>query len=151
MEHLSSSELLKWKDINEDDKNKKVQNITETQNRLILGLESTVNNGKYYLLDGHYCLLNSNTEIVNIPLETFKQINLFSLNIILGDISEVKKRLETRDNKNYDYDLLERLQYKELTYAKLLSKKLGTTLNIGTQNDYSELLTLLRVFMKSQM
>jgi adenylate kinase len=150
MDYLSASELLKWKDINEDAKNKKVIDIPYTQNRLILGLTNTIQNGKYYLLDGHYCLFNSHNEIVNVPLETFKQINLFSLNIILGDISEVKKRLEIRDNKYYDYDLLERLQYEELTYAKLLSKNLGIALNIGTQNDYSELLTSIRVLMSSQ-
>lgn len=150
MKYLSASELLQWNDINEDTKNKKVKDIPYTQNRLILGLKNTVQNGTHYLLDGHYCLLNSNNEIVNVPLEIFKQIDPFFLNIILGDISEIQKRLETRDNKHYDYDLLERLQSGELSYAKLLSKTLGITLNIGTQNDYSELLTLLRVFLTSQ-
>lgn len=149
MEHLTASELLKWEDINEDSKNKKVRNITETQERLILGLENTVNNSKCYLLDGHYCLLNSNNLIENVPFETFKQINLFSLNIILGDISEIKMRLETRDNKKYEYHLLEHLQHEELNYAKLLSEKLGLTLNIATQNDFSELLTSLRACMSS--
>lgn len=143
LEYLSASELLKWKDINEDAKNKKVKDIPDTQNRLILGLTNTVQKGKNYLLDGHYCLLNSDNEVVNVPLETFEEINPFSLNLILGDISEIKKRLETRDNKPYDYALLERLQSEEITYAKYLSKTLGITLNVGTQNDYSELLFLL--------
>lgn len=141
---LSASELLKWEDINEDAKNKKVKDIPDTQNRLILGLNNTVQKGKNYLLDGHYCLLNSNSEIVNVPLETFEKINPFLLNLILGDISEIKKRLEARDSKPYNYALLERLQNEELTYAKYLSKTLGITLNIGTQNDYAELLLLLR-------
>lgn len=143
LEYLSASELLKWKDINEDAKNKKVKDIPDTQNRLILGLKDTVQIGKYYLLDGHYCLLNSNNEVVNVPLETFKTINPFSLNLILGEISEIKKRLETRDKKPYDYAFLENLQREELTYAKHLSKTLGITLNVGTQNDYSELVLLL--------
>lgn len=144
LEYLSASELLKWKDINEDAKNKKVKDIPDTQNRLILGLTNTVQKGKYYLLDGHYCLLNSNNEVVTVPLEIFEKINPISLNLILGDIAEIKDRLETRDNKSYDYTLLEQLQNEELTYAKHLSKKLGITLNVGTQNDYSELLLLLR-------
>jgi adenylate kinase len=144
MEYTSASDLLKWEDINEDAKNKKVKDIPETQNRLILGLLNTVQSGKHYLLDGHYCLLNSSNEIVNVPFETFKQINPFSLNLILGDISEVKKRLDERDNKRYEFELLERLQNEELAYAKLLSRTLGITLNIGSQNNYSEIILLLR-------
>lgn len=144
LEYLSASEILKWKEINEDSYNKRVKNIPDTQFRLILGLQNTIQNGRHYLLDGHYCLLNSNNEIKYIPLETFEEINPISLNIILGDISEIKHRLETRDRKLYEYNLLEHLQNEELTYAKHLSKTLGITLNIGTQNDYSGLLLLLR-------
>lgn len=144
MEYLSASELLKWQRTNEDSKNKNVKDIPDTQNRLIIGLTKKIQDGKHYLLDGHYCLLDSHNEIVNIPFDTFKQINPISLNLILGDISEIKKRLETRDNKLYEYNLLESLQNEELTYAKYLSITLGITLNIGTQNDYSELLILIR-------
>ena len=42
IEYLSASELLKWKDINEDAENKKVENIPFTQNRLITGIKETV-------------------------------------------------------------------------------------------------------------
>lgn len=143
IEHITASELLRWNDINKDSKNKKVKDILDTQNRLIVGLKNTIQKGKHYLLDGHYCLLNNNNEIVNVPLETFEQINPHSLNLILGDISEVKKRLELRDNKLYNYQLLEYLQNEELKHAKYLSKTLGITLNIGSQSDYSELLISL--------
>lgn len=143
MEYLSASELLKWQEISKDVKNKKVENISDTQNRLILGLERTIQNGKHYLLDGHFCLLNNHNEVICVPLEIFKQINPISLNLILGDISEVKERLEKRDNKLYEYDLLEHLQNKELSYARHLSKTLGITLHIGTYNHYSEMLILL--------
>ncbi len=144
MKHLSASELLKWKDINDDELNKKVKDAHLTQNRLILGLKETVHKENSYLLDGHYCLLNQENEIVKISLDTFREINPFSLNIILGEISLIRKRLESRDNKIYEYDLLERLQNEELLHAKNLSKTLGITLNIGTQNDYSEILNSLR-------
>lgn len=144
LEYLSASVLIKWKDLNEDDKNKKVKNILDTQNRLILGLTNIVQTGRYYLLDGHYCLLNSDNKIVNVPLATFERIDPFSLNIILGDISEIKKRLEKRDNRFFSYAILDRLQNKELTHAKYLSKILGIPLNVGTLNNYSDLLFSLR-------
>ncbi len=143
LEYLSASELIKWKDINEDVQNKKVKNIPATQDRLIIGLTNTVQENKFYLLDGHYCLLNSENEIVNIPLDTFKLINPISLNIVLGDINEIKNRLEKRNNRPYDQELLNRMQESELNYARHLSKTLGVTLHIGTQIDFSELLTSL--------
>lgn len=150
LQYLSASELIKWKDINTDFQNKKVRNIPETQDSLIIGLNNCIQKDKSYILDGHYCLLNSANEIVNIPLDTFKSINPISLNIILGDIIEIKNRLEKRDNRPYDQVMLNRMQESELNYARYLSKTLGVTLNIGTQNDFSELLTSLRAFMTNQ-
>ena len=144
LEYLSASELLKWKEINEDFPNKKVKSIPATQDRLIVGLKNTIQKNKSYLLDGHYCLLNSQNEIVNVPIETFKQIKPVSLNLILGDVIEIKSRLEKRDNRPYDQDILERMQDNELNYAKHLSTTLGTTLNIGTQDDFADLLTSLQ-------
>lgn len=144
LEYLSASELIKWKEINVDIKNKKVEDIPNTQDRLIIGLKNVIQNKQSYLLDGHYCLLNSQNEITNVPLDTFQQINPISLNIILGDIIEIKNRLETRDNKPYDLELLEQMQKNELDYAKYLSKTLGVTLNIGAQYDYAEVLNSLR-------
>jgi adenylate kinase len=141
--HLSASELLKWGDINEDAENKQVKDIQDTQDRLIVGLRNTIQTGKRYLLDGHYCLLNINGEIKNIPVDTFQMINPFSLNIILDDVSEIKKRLEVRDNKHYDYDLLMRMQDNELQYAKYLSEKLNVPLNVGLQKNFAELLNSL--------
>jgi adenylate kinase len=150
LEYLSASELIKWNDINEDIQNKKVRNIPSTQDRLIIGLTNSIQKNKFYILDGHYCLLDEKNEIVGIPLDTFKLINPFSLNIVLGDIIEIKNRLERRDNRLYDQELLTRMQECELKYARYLSNTLGVPLNIGTQNDFSELLTSLRVHMSSQ-
>lgn len=138
--HLSASELIKWSYINEDAKNKKVENIQDTQDRLIIGLKNTVKTEKQYLLDGHYCLLNTNGKIENVPVSTFQMISPFSLNIILDDVSEIKKRIEARDNKHYDYELLSQMQDSKLQYAKYLSEELGVTLNIGLRKNFAELL-----------
>lgn len=147
LEYLSASDLIKWNDMNEDIQNKKVWDISSTQDRLIIGLENRIQKNKSYLLDGHYCLLNRENKIVNIPLDTFKLINPFSLNILLGDIIEIKQRLEKRDDRQYDQDLLAQMQESELDYAKYLSKALGIVLNIGDQNDYSNLLSSIRFQM----
>lgn len=135
MEYLSASDLLKWEDINDDAKNKKVKDISFTQNRLIAGLSNTIQKGHFYLLDGHYCLLNEKAEVEKISIDVFMQINPKALGLILGDIREIKTRLDLRDNRIYDYGLLEQLQNSELDYAKELSVALKVPLYIEESND----------------
>lgn len=69
---LTASDLIKWNEMNVDSNNKKVNNILNTQERLIKGLNSIVNNENVYLLDGHFCLLNKNNEPERVPLSTFR-------------------------------------------------------------------------------
>lgn len=143
IQYLSASQLLRWKDLNANSNNKTVEDISYTQDRLISGLQNTIQHDKMYLLDGHYCLLNSNNEVVNIPLSIFKEINPLALNLILGDIKEIKNRLELRDNKPYEIKFLENLQKSELSHAIYLSKALKTPLNIDSSNDHSKILSSL--------
>lgn len=144
MEYLSASELIKWQEINEDSKNKKVKDIPDTQNRLLKGLKNTLQKHKTYLLDGHYCLLNKDSEVEKISMDIFIQINPKVLCLIICDIKEIKKRLEIRDNKPYKYELLEQLQNSELDYAKHLSVALDIPLCIEKSNDYIKILNSLR-------
>jgi adenylate kinase len=146
--YLSASEVIKWSELNEDVKNKKVSNIPLTQNLLIDGLHNRIEKNKSYLLDGHYCLLNKENIISKIPYETFEMINPNSLHIIINDdISEIKSRIETRDKRIYDFNLLEDMQKMEIDYAKDLSIRLGIQLSIGNENNYNSIESLLnRVF-----
>jgi len=143
LEHLAASDLLKWKEISEDARDKKVSSIPATQDRLLSGLTNAVQRDKNYLLDGHYCLLNKDNEVIEVPVDTFNFISPVSLNIIVGDITEIKNRLEKRDERPYNLDLLKKMQDNELKYANRLSKILGVTLNVGLQIDFKEILTSL--------
>lgn len=137
--YLSASKVIKWAELNDDLKNKKVTDIPLTQNLLIEGLKKSVLGKEYYLLDGHYCLLNKDSKITKIPFETFEAINPFLLLLITDDINEIKSRLELRDKKTYEYSLLEDMQNSELAYAKELSYKLGVELSIGSRSNFAEI------------
>lgn len=145
IEYLSASQVLKWADINEDAKNKKVENISLTQTRLISGLLNTVKKEHYYLLDGHYCLFDKDGKVTRVPFATFKAINPLSLHIIIGDVNTIKVRIEERDKCNYDYEMLEAMQNEEVTYAKELSKQLNVKLSIGREENYSEIYEALKL------
>lgn len=142
--YLSASELIKWKEINIDPLNKKVVNIPGTQDRLITGLQHAMREGKNYLLDGHYCLLDSQGTITPVPVETFESMKPVSLHLITGDTLQIKHRLEARDGTVYDAKLLERMQQHELAHARHASSVLGVELAIGAQEDYAGIITVIK-------
>lgn len=142
--YLSASELIKWKEINSDLYNKKVINIPGTQDRLINGLKLTVQSDKNYLLDGHFCLLDSTGIITPVSVEIFKAMKPTSLHVVTGEIYEIKRRLEERDAKSYDVDLLRELQEKEIEHAKKIAALLAVNLSTGSQADYSQILFAIK-------
>jgi adenylate kinase len=141
--YLSASELIKWKDINTDKNNKLVDDIPDTQTRLIHGLQNAIKPNNNYLLDGHYCLLDKDSNIVKIPAQTFIQINPISLSLIIGDVTDIKQKLEDRDNRGYSYKLLQEMQQVEVAYAKELSNLLGVSLEIGSSANFSNIVSAI--------
>ncbi|MFY0602711.1 MAG: AAA family ATPase [Flavobacteriaceae bacterium] len=120
--HLVASDLLRWGEINDTD-NKKVEDISFTQDRLITGLKRAIEKNKLYLLDGHFCLFNSKGEIERIPEETFEKINPRIIAIATTSVSKIKMRLEKRDGITYDLDTLNEMQIAEMKYAKKIALK----------------------------
>jgi len=137
--HITASEILKWNEISSSD-NKLVNNISSTQERLINGLKSLIKNDKRYLLDGHFCLLNSNGIPCKIDEDTFDSINPKIISIVIDDIGKIVDRLEKRDNKKYNIKILDELQKMEIEYAIYLSKKYSIPYIEIKNNDYKSLL-----------
>jgi adenylate kinase len=122
--HITASQILKWEEISDSD-NKLVKNIASTQSRLIKGLKNLIKNDQKYLLDGHFCLLNSDGIPSRIDENTFDQINPKAIAIVIDDVKNIVKRLEARDGKRYDVEILNELQQMEIEYAKYLSNKIS--------------------------
>lgn len=137
--HITASEILKWNEISSSD-NKLVNNISSTQERLINGLKSLIKKDKQYMLDGHFCLLNSNGIPCKIDEDTFDSINPKIISIVIDDIGKIVDRLDKRDNKKYDIKILDELQKMEIEYAKYLSKKYSIPYIEIKNNDYKSLL-----------
>jgi len=137
--HISASNLIKWSEINSDPKNKTVNNIEDTQQRLLRGLNEVVQKDTSYLLDGHFCLLNKNAEVSKIPLSLFQSINPVLLCLITGNIIEIKRNIEQRDNRIYDFDLLQQMQKEEFQHATFIASELGIGLILGTKEDFKDI------------
>lgn len=141
--HITASEILKWEDINRDKNKKEVSDVLNTQDRLIDGLKSLLVPKTKYLLDGHYCLTKINGIIAQIPVEIFKQINPFSLNLIIDEVTEIQKRLKKRDGRVYNKIWLSKFQDAEIFHAKQVSIILGVRLNICKPTDILPIINAL--------
>jgi adenylate kinase len=124
LHHLSASEVLKWEEISEKE-NKLVKDFSLTQNRLITNLHQIVKENERYVIDGHYCLLNKENVPEKIDFDTFRKLNPFAFVIIVDDVQKIKRRLENRDNREYDFELLLRFQELELEYSIELAEQLN--------------------------
>lgn len=140
--HLEASKVLKWEEIS-DKENKKVENISFTQDKLIFNLGKIVKEDKKYLLDGHYCLINKQNEVERISLETFVKLNPISFILKIDEPTEIKKRLELRDSKKYDLDFLIHFQNEEIQYAKFLAEYLKKPIFI-LNKDFEKLLNQIK-------
>ncbi|KFF07275.1 ATP-binding protein [Flavobacterium reichenbachii] len=141
--HITASEVLKWSEISSSN-NKLVENISSTQGKLIFGLSNLIDRDKKYLLDGHFCLLNSLNVPCKIDEETFDILNPRMIIIVVDDVEKIAKRLEKRDNKKYDVKVLNELQNMEIEYAKYLSRKYSVAYIEIMDNNYEQLLNITR-------
>lgn len=138
-EYLSASELIKWSEISTQH-NKLVKDINDTQDRLTTALGNHVNASSYYILDGHYCLLNNEGVVTSIPFNTFVKISPIGLGIVVDDIVKIKNRLEERDKRHYDIKTLEKMQKNELDYATFVSTRLQLRLHIISHGELENII-----------
>lgn len=128
IEHLSASAVLKWSEVSPDTSNKLVRDIDDTQNRLIIGLRNSIDPNKKYILDGHFCLFDSNGKVNPVPLDTFLNISPILTAIVKCDPEIVAKRLEARDGKKYNVSTIREMQDKEIRHAQLVADHLNVSL-----------------------
>ncbi|WP_269234234.1 ATP-binding protein [Flavobacterium flavigenum] len=140
--HITASQVLKWEEIS-DSNNKLVKDITSSQNRLVEGLKNLIKKDETYLLDGHFCLLDSNGVSKRVDEDTFDQINPKIIAIVIDDAEKVAERLQSRDYKIYDVGVLNQLQLMEIEYAKYLSNKYSVPYIEIKNGNYNRLIEII--------
>ena len=123
-EHVMASELIQYAPDPDDATRKSVANVAETQERLLLALEQRKRRTTNMLLDGHFCVLDPTSQIVRISLDVFRAINPAALLLVEAEPDEVKERLEHREARPYDLDLIKRLAAEERSHAEYVSSAL---------------------------
>ena len=81
-----------------------------------------------YLLDGHFCLIDSHYSIKEVPINTYESLGIKE--IIFNDEEIILKKLKSRDNKDYSLEFIKRLQQNEISYGKYIADKIKVPIRI---------------------
>lgn len=126
IENYSSSALIAKLNSEKVREDKKVVDIEQNQDILIKAINTYLfNNQKKYILDGHFCLINNLGYVENVPIETFKQLNLKAIIIVTDSPERIITKLELRDGGKYSLEFIKVFQEKEIAYAKSIAEQLG--------------------------
>jgi adenylate kinase len=138
IECVSASDLIKNYQSNAFTDSKQVPNINSNQNILINALRSQKITKELVLLDGHFCLFDSNFIPQEIPQETFLKLNISIIILLTAPAELIITRMKNRDGKVHSLEQLSKLQNLEISTAKSTAKKLDIPLHILTNDDVSE-------------
>lgn len=147
IELLSCSALLNW----ENPEDKEVEDVMTNQERLISALNNVVDIDKPYLIDGHFCLLDQNHNIVPVDYAVIKAINPRRIFLLVEDINVIHDRLLTRDGKDYSLNLLSEMSAKEQELAENFSTQYDVPLLILRADEYDKVDTIVKEFGKEYM
>ncbi|MBD2280265.1 MAG: ATP-binding protein [Nostocales cyanobacterium LacPavin_0920_SED1_MAG_38_18] len=125
IEHFSASNLIAKEKAEEHLQNKQVENITGNQDFLVTAINKYFKNETWYLLDGHFCLLNKNNEITKIPYSTYEGICPRAIILLVDEPENIYTRLNSRDSIKHDLSLLRSFQEQEIDYAHDIKDKLN--------------------------
>ena len=140
---LPASDIIKWN----DPKQKKVEDVHETQNLLVENLQKLVDIDKPYLLDGHFCLMNSKGEVCRVPMQTFQDINPEMIFLLIEDYDVIMNRLMCRDNMKYKPDIIKSLCEIEFSWAHDVANKLGVEIFTIKASEYEQVKYVISDFV----
>ncbi len=134
--HHSASQLISSKKNQHFDSGKRVSQINENQDLLMMAIEELSLDEEILLLDGHFCLLNVSGEIVRLPEQTYVNISPIAIILLIDNPESIHKRLMDRDKvQALNIILIDSLQQEEISYAKEISSKLNIPLCIFSLNE----------------
>ena len=111
---LSISDLIRQAGNKIQSNDKLTKNITNNQELWKQELANyKFREDEIIILDGHFTLLNSLGQIVELPYSTFDGLKINRIILKTEDPSIIQKRLMKRDNSHWDKDLIDSFQTRE--------------------------------------
>ncbi|MBF4434819.1 AAA family ATPase [Vibrio anguillarum] len=140
--HYSCSDLIKQ---NSDyiESSKLVVNADKNQEALLRGVSLIEDDT--ILLDGHFCLLGKELDIIELDMAVFESLSPSIVINVTCDENIILERLKARDGKTIPHGVLVDLQSRELLQAKAFCAKSGYPLiNYNSPDSIEKLVFTLR-------
>ena len=125
IDHYSASDLIKKVKNVKFPTNKHIKGIGGNQNALIIALDKYINSETVCLLDGHFCLLDNQGEVVEVPMAIFSSLSPIAIIVLNDEPSSIYARIKDRDGEVAGVDGITKFQESEIKYSKLVSETLG--------------------------
>lgn len=104
---------------------KKINGINRNQDLLITAVDKYIDPNSYCLLDGHFCLLNRNGEVTDIPIATFTNLSPAAILVLMNDSKKIYSQIKNRDGNEMEIGTISSFQEKEVEQSKLVSQVLN--------------------------
>ena len=145
IECFSASTLIKEKKKQGFPADKWVADIDENQLDLLAAVDDLRVSLGEFLLDGHFCLLNTEGVITRISLDTFTTLKPEAIILLTEDPKVIAKRRQERDGVEHKVSDIKAFQDEEIAYAKEVAELLQVPLKISTgSNDIENTVDFIR-------
>lgn len=132
IECYSASSLIKERKKQGFPADKRVADIDENQLYLLAAVDDLRASVGEFLLDGHFCLLNTDGVITRISLDTFTTLKPEAIVLLTETPEIIAKRRQERDNVEHRASDIKAFQDEEIAYAKEVAQILHVPLKIST-------------------
>ena len=145
IECYSASSLIKERKKQGFPADKRVADIDENQLYLLAAVEDLRASLGEFLLDGHFCLLNTDGIITRISLDTFTILKPEAIILLTEDPEVIAMRRKDRDGVKHKASDIKAFQDEEIKYAKEVAELLQVPLKISNgSNDIDSTIEFVR-------
>ena len=141
----SASALIAQKKHSNFASDKLIPDIDDNQQYLLQAINELRNSGENFILDGHFCLLNTSGEITRIPYDTFTTLKPEEIILLMEKSEVIAARRKERDGVDVSVQDIEDFQEKECAYAKEIAVDIGAKLFIsGGAGDLAQAIDFIK-------
>lgn len=131
----SASQLISEKKKVGFDNSKLVSDIDENQQYLLLAVEelrqNASNNTSDFILDGHFCLLDTGGAVTRIGVDTFTSLKPEAIILLTEKPEVISQRRKERDGKDVTPESIKSFQTEEQKYVEEVAIQIGAQLFVS--------------------
>ena len=127
----SASTLISEKKKSAFSSDKLIPDIDDNQQYLLQAVDELRIKEGNFILDGHFCLLNSEGTVQRIVYNTFTSLKPDAILLLTEEPEIISERRQSRDGRIVTVDSIKEFQDSEESYAKEVAENIGAKLFIS--------------------